>query len=255
MIGKDDDHESRASLESRDASVATPPASARPHQPGDTPTPGTPDQADPPVADRQRSITRIGSFRRGARATLVVGLIGGLVLAGCAVLGWSLFFHNTDSPAQPPATRAEDFVTYHDEAGHFTISYPRTWTRAAGDSGTLVLAIGGQNALSVRRFPLQQEVKPTDVDDMRSVTDAILSTPSAHLTVLADQPVTVNGLTGLYYLYYFPNEGGQGVHAHYFLFQGQALFTMVFQVVPAADFQKFADTFDAVAKSFQVDTK
>lgn len=258
MTDQDGDHESRISLESRkespEESVDPAPSSGAGESDHD-PDPGTTDHPVAPGLGRPRSTSWIAGWRPGVLAMLLIGLIGGLALAGLAALCWVLFSHDGGPSGKLPASYSAGFVTYHDPAGHFTISYPHTWTRVPDSTGALVLAIGGENALSVRRFPLQQSVNPSDLADMRSVTDAILSTPSAHLTVLADQPITVNGVTGLYYLYYFPNGGSEGVHAHYFLFQGHALYTMVFQVVPTANFQKFANTFDAVAKSFQVDTK
>ena len=66
------------------------------------------------------------------------------------------------------------------------------------------------------------------------------------------QVVRVGALSGVYYLYYFPAGDQRGVHAHYFLFSGKQMFTLVFQALPAADFQRLAKTFDAVAETFTV---
>lgn len=143
----------------------------------------------------------------------------------------------------------------------FSLDYPASWTRA--DSGTTsntgseangastVLRISDLNAFSIRTFDLQKPVAKPQLADMRAVTDAILSTPGAHLTVLDVQSLQVGGLPAVYYLYYFPSGKQQGIHAHYFVFDGARMYSMVFQVVPAAEFANHAADFDAVVASFR----
>src|SRR5207237_10695321 len=136
------------------------------------------------------------------------------------------------------------YVTYTDAAKNFRISYPPSWHRTTDAQGALDLHVSGRDAVSISEFTLAAEVNTTNVADMRAVTDAVLSAPSAHLTVLASQVVQVGKLTGLYYLYYFPAGAEQGVHAHYFLFSGKQMYTLVFQALPVADFDSLANTFD-----------
>ncbi len=125
------------------------------------------------------------------------------------------------------AASAPRSVTYANPGGLFRISHPRAWRPGTDADGGLVLQAGGQDAVGVKEFTLASRVDTHNLRDMRAVTDAVLSTPTAHLTVLATQVVHVGSSTGLFYLYSFPSENPQGVHAHYFLFSGNRMFTVV----------------------------
>jgi hypothetical protein len=174
-----------------------------------------------------------------------------LCVVGCSATAWVTlrpFAHSRP----PTPTRTSSLVTYTDTAKHYRISYPRGWQKTVGTDGGLVLHLRGRDAVSVHEFTLAAPVNTQNVSDMRAVTDAILSAPTAHLTVLESQVVRIGALSGLYYLYYFPAGAERGVHAHYFLFDGARMFTLVFQTLPATDFERLAKTFDAVAESFTV---
>jgi hypothetical protein len=134
----------------------------------------------------------------------------------------------------------------------FALDYPRGWTRVdgTGDAAT-VLRISGRNAFSIRTFALREPVAQPQLADMRAVTDAVLSTPGAKLTVLDVRATEVAGLPAVYYLYYFPSGRRQGLHAHYFVFDGARMHSLVFQVVPARQFSHYAADFDAVIASFR----
>jgi hypothetical protein len=190
-----------------------------------------------PVADR--------SHRRRWRWVVVAAIC----VVGCGVAAL-VTLHRPPQSRSPKAPHGSSFVTYTDTAKHYRISYPRGWQKTTGADGSVVLHVHGRDAVSVREFTLAAPVNTQNVSDMRSVTDAVLSAPSAHLTVLESQVVRVGALTGLYYLYYFPAGDQRGVHAHYFLFSGKQMFTLVFQTLPATDFQRLAKTFDAVAETF-----
>ena len=61
--------------------------------------------------------------------------------------------------------------------------------------------------------------------------------------------VTVGGFPGLLYLYTFvdPTTGETGAHAHYFLFDGKTMITLVFQSLPSNNFVSLAPLFDRIA--------
>jgi hypothetical protein len=143
------------------------------------------------------------------------------------------------------------FVTVGNEQAGFHLSVPAGWKPTPVPDG-LLLAIAGQNAASIRKTTLAQEVDATNLAAVRAVTDAALSTPDAHLTILKSAATTVGGLPGIYYLYSFPSGNLQGAHTHYFFFEGRDMFTLVFQALPASDFPALAATFDAVVNSFKV---
>lgn len=167
------------------------------------------------------------------------------------VLGTSTGTDAATAPETVPAAGKSALATdYTNTADGYRISYPASWDRMTDAQGGLVLKVGGGNAVSIRKFALARVVDTGNVGDLRAVTDALLSDADAGLTILETEQVKVAGLTGIYYLYYFPNGRQRGVHAHYFLFRGKDMFAMVFQALPASEFTALAGTFDAVAESF-----
>jgi hypothetical protein len=203
-------------------------------------------EVDDTTADDSAAIA--GRSRRWRWPWVVVAAI---CVVGCGATAW-VTLHRSAQSGPPTPPHASGFVTYTDTAKHYRISYPRGWQKTVEADGGLVLHVRGRDAASVHEFALAAQVNTQNVSDMRSVTDAILSAPTAHLTVLESQVIRVGALSGLYYLYYFPAGDQRGVHAHYFLFNGARMFTLVFQALPAADFQRLAKTFDAVAETFTV---
>lgn len=162
---------------------------------------------------------------------------------------------SSSSHQNKPSTVPAGFATYRSPDGGFTISYPGQWQVVPNTGVSLLLSAGGNDALSIREVTLQQAVDTKNVDSIKAVTDAILSTPSAQLQVLLARPITIGGIGGYYYLYTFPSGKDRGVHAHYFLFQGRKLSMLVFQALPSSDFQGLAPVFDQVSASFRSDPR
>jgi len=113
-----------------------------------------------------------------------------------------------------------------------------------------VVRIDAHSAFSIRTLPLQHAAEMADLGDLRAVTDAILSSPDADITVIDVREIELAGLPAVYYLYYFRDGDQRGIHAHYFIFDGRKLTTLVFQVVPASRFADYASSFDQVVASF-----
>lgn len=192
-----------------------------------------------------------GIARRPRRWRRAAAIVAVTCVVGSGITAW-VMPHRSAQSGRTNTTSTQDLTTYTDAAKHYRISYPREWQATTDAVGGLVLHVRGQNAVSVRELDLAAAVNTQNVADMRAVTDAILSAPKASLTVLDSQQVRIGTLVGLYYLYYFPAGAQRGVHAHYFLFSGTRMFTLVFQTLPVADFEPLAKTFDAVAQSFAV---
>lgn len=182
---------------------------------------------------RRMASRRWARARAGACVAVLVGLVGaGVVL--------------TSGEAAAPAPTSVSV----EQAG-FRVSVPAAWRRTTIPQG-LLLQIAGDNAVSIKRTTLAHEVDATNLAAVRAVTDAALSTPDAHLTILKSEATSLGGLPGIYYLYSFPSGDRQGAHTHYFVFAGRDMFTLVFQALPATDFPVLAGSFDAVVNSFQV---
>ncbi|MGH9184394.1 MAG: hypothetical protein ACRD0U_01025 [Acidimicrobiales bacterium] len=193
---------------------------------------GTPDR--PGAASRWRSW--LVPFIAGAGVALLVAIY---------ILGRS--GDDPDAKVEQPA-----LVTFEDPEGGFTIQYPETWTKRGERDGDirLLLSAGGQNSAWVRSFPpFEVAVTPDNLADLMAFTDAIIITPD--VTVLNQQAITLHGMPAFYYLYTFrdQNTGMEGVHAHYFVFQGRRAVALVFQAIPTEDFSRLAGDFDRVAES------
>jgi len=161
----------------------------------------------------------------------------------------------TIDPEAPGTTLPEsDFFTYTSDAEGFSIKHPATWTYlSVGDEGGMALDAGGGDAVDVRL--LQRTEVPTTAENLENVkafTDGVVGTnPTA--VILKQQAITLNGMPGYYYLYTFtePETGAQGAHAHYFLFRGRNMYTLVFQALPDTGFSRLSGVFDQMAASFQ----
>jgi hypothetical protein len=187
---------------------------------------------------------------RGFTTTRLIALAVVLLLIAAGVVVYLVYGRGTSTPRATAAATPASYIVYTNEPLGYRIAYPSAWKQTTDGQGGVVLQAGGQDAVNVREFTLQHAINTSNLSDMQAVTNAVLSTPNAHLTVLASQRVSVGGLPGIYYLYYFPSGGEQGVHGHYFLFNGNRMFTIVVQALPASDFQRLAKTFDAIAQSF-----
>lgn len=202
----------------------------------------------------------------GIRRWLAMALVAVAFVAAGATAGMMVSRQDADgqtAPAQtagpstgsepdaaPPA-QAPGLVAYTDQKLGFKVAYPPSWRRVDIPPDSLVLDAGGDNAVSIRRFSLESAIDASNLAQIRAVTDGILGAPQAKLTILQTEQIKVGDLLGIYYLYSFPFKEKQGVHAHYFLFNGRTMYTLVFQAGEATEFEKLAPTFDAVSASFQ----
>jgi hypothetical protein len=198
-------------------------------------------RADPVV------VAMFGKLRtRGALATFAGTL--GLVGLGIGVAAGGA--HSVPAPTAASAAGPAGFSTYTDHDHGFAVSYPTAWRPTPTDSG-LLLAISGGDAVNIHRTVLAHPIDGGNLDDIRAVTDAVLDTPAAHVTILKSAPTKLGGLPGMYYLYAFSAGTQRGAHTHYFAFAGRDMYTLVCQALPAGDFGRLAADFDAVVSSFR----
>jgi|GEM_PF-6883929 len=158
---------------------------------------------------------------------------------------------NPDAPG--PSLPASEFSTFTSEKQGFTINYPSKWGVGETDEGELVVDAGGRDAVSVRL--LRRTDVPTTADNLaniRAVTDGIVASNKT-AQILKVQPISVDGMAGYYYLYTFTDEetGAEGAHAHYFLFRGRNMYTMIFQALPSDGFSRLSTVFDQMAESLR----
>jgi hypothetical protein len=195
-------------------------------------------QADP------GAIAMIGKLRARGTAAALAGVLA------LTALGVGVAVGGAHPAAAPTAAGPAGFSTYTDHDHGFAVSYPAAWRPTPTDNG-LLLAISGSDAVNIHRTVLAHPIDAANFDDIRAVTDAVLDTPSAHLTILKSAPTKLGGLPGMYYLYAFSAGTQRGAHTHYFAFAGRDMYTLVCQALPAGDFGALAADFDAVVSSFR----
>lgn len=161
-----------------------------------------------------------------------------------------------DEPSESDSVRA-DLVEFESEEGGFAISYPRAWERIEtppDSSVKLVATPDGQNSLQVRRVDdLGFSVGPGELEGMREYTRQTVESGEDVDVIAGPSRVELDGLPGYVYVYTFadPDTGDTGVHSHYFLFDGDTMFTLVFQALPEERYGELAPLFDTIAESFR----
>ena len=147
------------------------------------------------------------------------------------------------------------FSAYRDPGGLFAGSYPSGWQRIApaNDASVVLLAQSGNGAsLLVRKTTVSAQVSVANLASAQRLTDSVVHSDKSVQLLRPPQQVTLSGLPGYLYLYTFkdPSTGVQGAHAHYFLFDGATMVTLVFQAVPPNSILTQAPLFDRIAKTF-----
>lgn len=202
---------------------------------------------------RRNLILLGGTFAAAFAAALVVVVASGM---GADVLGPS---DDGQATAEPVAgtDRPADFVDFRDAEAGFTLAYPSDWQRLEHpDPQVRLLVTPNRNdSVLVRAIDLEVDVEVTveDLPAFREYTDRIVQ--GGEGVEVLDEPsaIEVGGLPGLYYLYTFDDasSGQQGVHSHYFLFDGATVLSIVMQALPTEDFAALAPTFKAIIDSFE----
>lgn len=157
--------------------------------------------------------------------------------------------------ARRAASPAATLVPYEDSERTFVAAYPSNWRLVSSSgNGLVLLATGpGGASLLVREAPLHGQVTAANLGAGRRLADRAVNSGQQVRQLRAPQRVTLGGLPGYLYLYTFydPQSGERGAHAHYFLFDGETLITLVFQALPASDIFSLAPEFDRIAATFR----
>ncbi len=138
--------------------------------------------------------------------------------------------------------------------GGFSISYPAGWRRVtSADPQVRLLVEGDGSSILVRMADLGMAIGPEDLDAAKKITDGLVRAAGQVEPLSPPRQVTLGGLPGYLYLYTFqdPATGQRGGHAHYFLFRGQTMITIVFQTVPAKRFAALAPMFDRIGETLR----
>lgn len=161
------------------------------------------------------------------------------------------------SSDEPRQDTRRDLVEFESGEGGFAISYPEDWERIEPPPDSpvkLVATPDDRNSLQVSTADLGFSVGPEELPGMRQYTTSRIESSGENVDVVAGPSrVELDGLPGHVYIYTFvdPDTGETGVHSHYFLFDGDRMFTLVFQALPEERYEELAPLFDTIAESFR----
>ncbi len=190
--------------------------------------------------------------------TLLLGL-------GAYALGTNLVKDRV--AVEQPGTSPDETVTFTDERAGIKLSYPQTWKQIENnsripltedeDSEVRLIAGPAQDRpmLLVRVKPLPGEINydpNMSAQDLAVIQGQLDRLISPDVQILSRRPVNDKGKLGFHYLYVLKQQstGREGVHSHYFIFDGAKLNVLVFEVFPRNEFKAQAATFDKILESF-----
>jgi hypothetical protein len=184
-----------------------------------------------------------------------IGIVAVLLAASAWVIGQQF---GSSSPshhgAKHAATVPTGFTKFKDP-GTFEISYPSSWKRLQTSGSQAALLVSGPAGASflVSKLGLRTAVTTGNLAAAKPLTDHVVNSGKDVKYLKAPQAVSLGGLPGILYIYTFTDRanGQQGAHAHYFLFDGKTMFTIVFQSLPSTGLLAEAPSFDRIAQTFQ----
>lgn len=162
-------------------------------------------------------------------------------------------------PPEPKATARQDaeLTRFEDRERNVAVSYPSLWQRIpSSDPEVLLLAASAEASLLMRMTSLGTPVGQKDIPRVKRLTDKLVMSNKGVKNLRPPRRIVeLGGLPGWLYIYSFQDaqSGRRGAHAHYFLFRGQELITLVFQTVPSERFATFAPLFDRLAETFSAE--
>lgn len=192
-----------------------------------------------------------------SKRVLVAAGVAALVIAAVAALVGSTLISSSEpsSKSSDKKPKSRGFVRFRDREAGFAISYPRKWRRLPSEDAQVRLIVaGGRASLLVRAAPLGLRVRPANIDRAKRLTDRLVRSVEKVKLLRKAKRVQLGGLPGYLYLYTFRDKGTRelGAHAHYFVFRGEVMYTLIFQALPSTTFAGFAPLFDRISNTFRV---
>ncbi|MGH3838563.1 MAG: hypothetical protein ACRDSF_23145 [Pseudonocardiaceae bacterium] len=201
------------------------------------------------------------AIRRRRALAIVIGvlLVAGLafgVVVGRAILTPEEPAKATNASANSPTNaKPADFTAFRSEQAGFELAYPTSWSTLNTQDPQVLLLVsqGTQDSFLVRSLELQAPVGPQELPAAKQLTDQIVGSNKTVQMVTEPKQIELGGLPGFFYFYSFqdPPTGQEGVHSHYFLFNGKTMISLVFQTLPKEHFPTSAPTFDKITATFR----
>jgi len=215
-----------------------------------------PELSEPPVsAARPWDRSRLPVVPRWVGLiALVVVLLG----TSAWVIGQQFSSSATHHAPKDTLAPTSSYSRFQDPTATFRVGYPPTWKRVLTNNPQLVLLAEGPHGASfqVAETKITAPVDAANLASAKKLTERVVKEgPQVKLIPLRyHQPeeISLGDLPGYLYLYTFvdPTTGETGAHAHYFLFDGKTMITLVFQSLPSTNFVSLSPLFDRIASTF-----
>jgi hypothetical protein len=185
-----------------------------------------------------------------------IGIVAVLLAASAWAIGQQFGSSTVRHGAKHAAVVPPGYTQFKDPGGLFEASYPSSWKRVPTNAQQAVLLVEGPAGISalMNTTPLGAVVNGGNLLVAKPLADRVVHSGKDVRYLKNPQQVTLAGLPGFLYLYTFvdPHTGIQGAHAHYFLFDGRTMITLVFQSLPSTGFLAAAPIFDRIAQSLRI---
>ena len=184
---------------------------------------------------------------------MAVGIAALILAVGAALLGRSF----VDDPPAPAKTerREGELIRFEDREKKLSISYPSTWQRIDSSDPEVSLVAGTAEAsLLMRTASIGTPVGVESIGSVKKLTDRLVRAGKKVKQLRPPRRIDdLGGLPGWLYIYSFQDSasGQRGAHAHYFVFRGETMITLVFQTLPSERFATYAPLFDRLASTFR----
>ena len=189
-------------------------------------------------------------------------LVVGLLLLGTLFVAGSTLIRRRNPAPTPSAspTSGQAYFTHSDPKYEYSIKRPEGWNTRNLDKSdpTIALVVGPDppypvdDAIAVEFHSLGAYYGPADLVPFK---DAILKQLGGNVNIVTQSPSPViSGLVGYYFVWTFPAANPTGLHAAYYLLDGDRYDTILLQVMPATDtksFEAMLPIFQQMAQTFK----
>ena len=189
-------------------------------------------------------------------------LVVGLLLLGTLFVAASTLIrrHNPSPTPNPSPTSGQAFFTHSDPKYEYSIKRPEGWnTRNLTEANVNIALVVGpdppypvDDVIAVEFHPLEKYYAPTALVPFK---EAILNQLGSNVNIVTQNPSPViSGLVGYYFVWTFPATNPKGLHAAYYLLDGDRYVTILLQVTPVDDtksFENMLPIFQQMAQTFR----
>ena len=197
-----------------------------------------------------------------ARVLLALLVVAALAAGAYAFGTYQAGKARPDGDAKAPGTTVfqtpKEFATLTDPETGVKLSVPNNWaqysTKDLADKA-IRLMVGIPNTgdtVVVRVSSYSSEITEANLADQKNVFDQLLA--AEKIQIFVNESTKLGNLPALFYVYRFTDAatGTSGIHAHYFVFQGRKMVSLIFQALPEARYETLAPTFDKIANSLEI---